>query len=76
VQRKCIVAVFAGATNTPLACTVMAVELFGGAGVAKIARTRRPDRARETRPRSKLPAAGDENDPRLKLVITLLPYWS
>ncbi|MBS0206272.1 MAG: voltage-gated chloride channel family protein [Planctomycetes bacterium] len=24
------VAVFAGATNTPLACTVMAVELFGG----------------------------------------------
>ena len=25
------VAVFAGATNTPIACTVMAVELFGGA---------------------------------------------
>jgi H+/Cl- antiporter ClcA len=24
------VAVFAGATNTPLACTVMAIELFGG----------------------------------------------
>ncbi|MGC4032704.1 MAG: hypothetical protein QM754_13435 [Tepidisphaeraceae bacterium] len=23
-------AVFAGATNTPLACTVMGVELFGG----------------------------------------------
>jgi len=28
------VAVFAGAANTPLACTVMAVELFGGAGIA------------------------------------------
>jgi len=27
------VAVFAGAANTPLACTVMAVELFGGAGI-------------------------------------------
>ena len=27
------VAVFAGATNTPLACTVMAVELFGGGHV-------------------------------------------
>jgi H+/Cl- antiporter ClcA len=25
------VAVFAGATNTPLACTIMAVELFGAA---------------------------------------------
>jgi H+/Cl- antiporter ClcA len=24
------VAVFAGASNTPLACTIMAVELFGG----------------------------------------------
>ena len=24
------IAVFAGATNTPLACTVMGVELFGG----------------------------------------------
>jgi H+/Cl- antiporter ClcA len=27
------VAVFAGATNTPLACTMMAVELFGGGSV-------------------------------------------
>jgi H+/Cl- antiporter ClcA len=27
------VAVFAGATNTPLACTIMAVELFGGTHV-------------------------------------------
>ena len=27
------VAVFAGATNTPLACTIMAVELFGGGHV-------------------------------------------
>ncbi len=27
------VAVFAGATNTPLACTVMGVELFGSSGV-------------------------------------------
>ncbi|WP_118972265.1 voltage-gated chloride channel family protein [Taibaiella koreensis] len=27
------VAVFAGATNTPLACTLMAVELFGGGSV-------------------------------------------
>jgi H+/Cl- antiporter ClcA len=27
------VAVFAGAANTPLACTIMGVELFGGAGV-------------------------------------------
>ncbi|MBK9124836.1 MAG: chloride channel protein [Chloroflexi bacterium] len=26
------VAVFAGATNTPIACTMMAVELFGGGG--------------------------------------------
>jgi H+/Cl- antiporter ClcA len=32
------VAVFAGATNTPLACTVMAVELFGG-GIAVPAAT-------------------------------------
>jgi len=24
------IAVFAGATNTPLACTIMGVELFGG----------------------------------------------
>jgi H+/Cl- antiporter ClcA len=31
------VAVFAGAANTPLACTVMAVELFGGAGIAYFA---------------------------------------
>ncbi len=28
------VAVFAGATNTPLACTIMAVELFGGEFIA------------------------------------------
>ncbi len=27
------VAVFAGATNTPLACTIMAVELFGGGSI-------------------------------------------
>lgn len=27
------VAVFAGATNTPIACTIMAVELFGGEGL-------------------------------------------
>jgi len=31
------VAVFAGAANTPLACTVMAAELFGGAGIAYFA---------------------------------------
>jgi H+/Cl- antiporter ClcA len=31
------VAVFAGAANTPLACTVMGVELFGGGGVALFA---------------------------------------
>ncbi len=31
------VAVFAGAANTPLACTVMAVELFGGQGVVLFA---------------------------------------
>ncbi len=31
------VAVFAGAANTPLACTVMAVELFGGANVVLFA---------------------------------------
>ncbi|MEO5722737.1 MAG: chloride channel protein, partial [Ilumatobacteraceae bacterium] len=31
------VAVFAGATNTPLACTVMGVELFGGSGVVLFA---------------------------------------
>lgn len=31
------VAVFAGAANTPLACTVMGVELFGGGGVAVFA---------------------------------------
>ncbi len=31
------VAVFAGAANTPLACTVMGVELFGGAGVTVFA---------------------------------------
>jgi hypothetical protein len=44
---------------------------LGSASVAKIARTRRPDRARETRPRSKLPAAGDEDEfigPRAKFV--------
>ena len=29
----CFVAVFAGAANTPLACTVMALELFGAANV-------------------------------------------
>ncbi|MEP7112400.1 MAG: chloride channel protein [Ilumatobacteraceae bacterium] len=32
-----LVAVFAGATNTPLACTVMGVELFGGGGVVLFA---------------------------------------
>ncbi len=31
------VAVFSGATNTPLACTLMGVELFGGGGVMYIA---------------------------------------
>lgn len=31
------VAVFAGAANTPLACTVMGVELFGGGGVVVFA---------------------------------------
>ncbi len=31
------VAVFAGATNTPLACTIMGIELFGGGAVAYIA---------------------------------------
>ena len=31
------VAVFAGAANTPLACTIMGVELFGGAGVVLFA---------------------------------------
>lgn len=31
------VAVFAGATNTPLACTVMGVELFGSAIVVPLA---------------------------------------
>ena len=31
------VAVFAGATNTPLACTLMGVELFGGASVSYVA---------------------------------------
>jgi len=31
------VAVFAGAANTPLACTVMGVELFGGSGVVLFA---------------------------------------
>ena len=31
------VAVFAGATNTPLACTIMAIELFGGHAVIYIA---------------------------------------
>ncbi len=31
------VAVFAGAANTPLACTVMGVELFGGGGVSLFA---------------------------------------
>jgi len=31
------VAVFAGATNTPLACTIMGVELFGGAYAVPIA---------------------------------------
>ena len=32
-----LVAVFAGAANTPLACTVMGVELFGGGGVVMFA---------------------------------------
>jgi len=31
------VAVFAGATNTPLACTIMGVELFGGAPLVLLA---------------------------------------
>ena len=31
------VAVFAGATNTPIACTVMAVELFGAGPVVPVA---------------------------------------
>ncbi len=31
------VAVFAGASNTPLACTLMGVELFGGGGVVYVA---------------------------------------
>ena len=31
------VAVFAGAANTPLACTIMGVELFGGANTAYLA---------------------------------------
>ncbi|MES2202274.1 MAG: voltage-gated chloride channel family protein [candidate division FCPU426 bacterium] len=31
------VAVFAGATNTPLACTLMGVELFGGANLLPLA---------------------------------------
>lgn len=31
------VAVFAGATNTPIACTVMGVELFGAASIVPIA---------------------------------------
>ncbi|SFJ37810.1 voltage-gated chloride channel family protein [Planctomicrobium piriforme] len=31
------VAVFAGATNTPIACTVMAVELFGGENIVYFA---------------------------------------
>lgn len=31
------VAVFAGAANTPLACTIMGVELFGGGGVVLFA---------------------------------------
>jgi H+/Cl- antiporter ClcA len=31
------VAVFAGATNTPLACTIMGVELFGGGAVVYLA---------------------------------------
>jgi H+/Cl- antiporter ClcA len=31
------VAVFAGATNTPLACTLMGVELFGGSQVLYLA---------------------------------------
>ncbi|MBL8163433.1 MAG: chloride channel protein [Anaerolineae bacterium] len=31
------VAVFAGASNTPLACTLMGVELFGGGGVLYLA---------------------------------------
>ena len=33
------VAVFAGAANTPIASTVMAMELFGGAGAALFAVT-------------------------------------
>lgn len=32
-----LVAVFAGAANTPLACTIMGVELFGGGGVVMFA---------------------------------------
>jgi H+/Cl- antiporter ClcA len=31
------VAVFAGATNTPLACTIMGVELFGGGPIVLLA---------------------------------------
>ncbi len=31
------VAIFAGASNTPLACTIMGIELFGGANTAYIA---------------------------------------
>lgn len=31
------VAVFAGATNTPLACTIMGVELFGGGSIVYLA---------------------------------------
>ena len=31
------VAVFAGATNTPLACTIMGIELFGAQGTIYIA---------------------------------------
>ena len=30
------VAVFAGATNTPIACTVMAVELFGAGPIVPV----------------------------------------
>lgn len=33
----CFVAVFAGAANTPIACTVMGVELFGGGPIVLLA---------------------------------------
>ncbi|MBI3564308.1 MAG: chloride channel protein [Elusimicrobia bacterium] len=55
------VAVFAGAANTPLACTVMGVELFGGQGApygwarARTARSRTPATARCARSARELP---------------------